>query len=97
VDEVEAIRFIIENQSSGVFNLTAPQPLKNKDFGKTLGKVLNRPSLIPIPRFALQAAFGEVVTVVFDGQRVLPQHLQDLGYEFKYPTLESALKNLLKK
>ncbi|HNB54372.1 MAG TPA: DUF1731 domain-containing protein, partial [Anaerolineales bacterium] len=71
--------------------------LKNKDFGKTLGKALGRPSLIPIPRFALQTAFGEVVTVVFDGQRVLPQHLQDLGYEFKYPTLDAALNELLKK
>lgn len=98
MDEVEAIRFIIENpQASGVFNLTAPEPLKNKDFGKTLGKVLGRPSLIPIPRFALQTAFGEVVTVVFDGQRVLPKHLQDLGFSFKYPTLESALKDLLSK
>lgn len=97
LDQVEAIRFIIENRHSGVFNLTAPQPLKNKDFGKTLGKALGRPSLIPIPRFALQTAFGEVVTVVFDGQRVLPQHLQDLGYEFKYPTLDAALNELLKK
>lgn len=95
-DEVDAIRFIIENRHSGVFNLSAPQPLKNKDFGKTLGKALGRPSLIPIPRFALQTAFGEVVTVVFDGQRVVPQHLQDLGYEFKYPALEAALKDLLK-
>lgn len=94
-DEVDAIRFIIENRHSGVFNLSAPQPLKNKDFGKTLGKALGRPSLIPIPRFALQTAFGEVVTVVFDGQRVVPQHLQDLGYEFKYPALEAALKDLL--
>ncbi|NUM45138.1 MAG: TIGR01777 family protein [Anaerolineales bacterium] len=96
-DQVEAIRFIIENQHSGIFNLTAPQPLKNKDFGKTLGKVLGRPSLIPIPRFALQTAFGEVVTVVFDGQRVVPQHLQDLGFTFKFPNLETALKDLLKK
>lgn len=97
-DEVEAIRFIIENpKASGVFNLTAPEPLKNKDFGKTLGKALNRPSLIPIPRFVLQTAFGEVVTVVFDGQRVLPKHLQDLGFKFKFPTLEVALKDLLKK
>ena len=96
-DEVEAIRFILENpNASGIFNLTAPEPLKNKDFGKTLGKVLGRPSLIPVPRFALEAAFGEVVTVVFDGQRVLPKHLQDLGFQFKFPKLEPALIDLLK-
>ncbi|GAB4581555.1 MAG: TIGR01777 family oxidoreductase [Anaerolineales bacterium] len=97
-DQVEAIRFIIENsKASGAFNLTAPEPLKNKDFGKTLGKVLGRPSFMPVPRFALQIAFGEVVTVVFDGQRVVPKHLQELGYSFKFPTLETALKDLLKK
>ena len=96
-DEVEAIRFIIENPAArGTFNLTAPEPLKNKDFGKTLGKVLGRPSLIPVPRFALQLAFGEVVTVVFDGQRVMPNHLQALGFAFKFPTLEAALKDILK-
>lgn len=95
VDEAEAIRFIIENRHSGVFNLTAPQPLKNKDFGKTLGKALGRPSLIPVPRFALEMAFGEVVTVVFDGQRVLPQRLQALGYSFQFPTLEEAFRDLL--
>jgi len=96
-DEVEAIRFILENpKARGIFNLTAPEPLKNKDFGKTLGKVLGRPSLIPIPRFVLQTAFGEVVTVVFDGQRVLPKHLQDLGFPFKFPKLEPALIDILK-
>lgn len=95
-DAVQAIRFLIENpQASGPFNLTAPEPVRNKDFGKTLGKVLRRPSLIPVPRFALQLAFGEVVTVVFDGQRVLPKKLQALGFAFQFPALEAALRDLL--
>jgi uncharacterized protein (TIGR01777 family) len=95
-DEVSAIRFLIENPGAvGTFNLTAPNPLPNKDFGKTLGKVLNRPSWIPVPGFILNILFGEVATVVVDGQRVISKRLLDLGYQFKYPELESALKNLL--
>jgi uncharacterized protein (TIGR01777 family) len=95
-DEVAAIRFLIENpEASGAFNLTAPHPLPNRDFGKTLGKVLKRPSLIPVPGFVMKAAFGEVATVVLDGQRVLPEKLQALGYQFQFPELEPALRDLL--
>jgi uncharacterized protein (TIGR01777 family) len=95
-DEVASIRFLIENpEASGAFNLTAPQPLRNRDFGKTLGGVLKRPSLIPVPKFAMNAAFGEVSTVVLDGQRVLPTKLQALGYQFQFPELEPALRDLL--
>jgi uncharacterized protein (TIGR01777 family) len=95
-DEVAAIRFLVENRGAmGVFNLTAPNPLTNRDFGKTLGKVLKRPSLIPVPGFAMNLAFGEVSTVVLDGQRVLPTRLEDLGYTFKFPELEPALRDLL--
>ena len=95
-DEVAAIRYLIENRAAvGNFNLTAPNPLPNRDFGKKLGKVLKRPSLIPIPGFVLNALFGEVATVVVDGQRVVPERLQELGYKFKYPELEPALRDLL--
>jgi uncharacterized protein (TIGR01777 family) len=95
-DEVAAIKFLIENQeASGAFNLTAPNPLPNRDFGKILGKVLKRPSLVPVPKFAMKAAFGEVATVVVDGQRVLPSRLQELGYKFQFPELEPALRDLL--
>ena len=97
-DEVAAIRYLIENpEAQGIYNLTAPQPLPNRKFGKTLGKVLNRPSLIPIPRFALNLLLGEVTTVVFDGQRVLPERLQQAGFEFQFPELEPALRDLLEK
>ena len=97
-DEVAAIRFLIENsKATGVYNLTAPHPLQNREFGKTLGKVLNRPSWIPIPKFAMEAIFGEVATVVVDGQRVLPKKLQALGFQFQYTDLEPALKDLLDK
>jgi hypothetical protein len=95
-DEAAAIRFLIENeQAAGPFNLTAPHPLKNKVFSKTLGKVIGRPSWLPIPGFAMRTLFGEVVTVVLDGQHVLPQKLQALGFEFRYPTAEAVLRDLL--
>lgn len=95
-DEVAAIRFLIENEdASGVFNLTAPNPLTNAEFGKALGRVMNRPSVMPVPGFAMRLLIGEVSTVVLDGQRVLPKRLQELGFTFQFPELEAALKATL--
>ena len=95
-DEVAAIRFLLENpQASGPFNLTAPQPLRNRDFSKTLGAVLRRPSWLPAPAFALKAALGEVADMVLTGQRVLPARLTELGFTFRFPELEPALRDLI--
>ncbi len=97
-DETAAIRFLIETpDASGAFNLCAPNPLTNAQFGKVLGRVLGRPSWMPVPAFALQAAFGEVAATVLDGQRALPARLLDLGFKFRFPELESALRDLLKR
>jgi uncharacterized protein (TIGR01777 family) len=96
-DEADAIHFLIRNdQARGVFNLTSPNPLTNDEFGKTIGRLMNRPHYFPVPGFAMQLAFGEVATMVLEGQRVLPKKLLDLGYEYKFPTLEVALSDLLK-
>jgi len=95
-DEVRAIRFLIDNaEAEGAFNLTSPNPLINDDFGRTLARVMGRPHLIPVPAFAMRAAFGEVAMVVLTGQRVLPRRLQELGFQFEYPELETALRHLL--
>lgn len=95
-DEVAAIRFLLENdQAQGAYNLTAPNPLTNAKFGKALGRVMKRPSLVPVPGFVFRLLFGEVATVVLDGQRVLPQRLIDLGFEFKYPEVADALQEIL--
>lgn len=97
-DEVNAIKFLIrDNQAKGVFNLTSPNPITNDEFGRTIGKVMKRPHYFPIPAFAMRLAFGEVSSMVLEGQKVLPQKLLDAGYMFKFPGLEDALKNLLKK
>jgi uncharacterized protein (TIGR01777 family) len=94
-DEAAAIRFLIENErASGPFNLTAPAPSTNAEFGRTIGRMMGRPYWIPVPGFALRLAFGEVTGVVLEGQRAIPQRLLDLGFNFQFPDAEAALKDL---
>jgi uncharacterized protein (TIGR01777 family) len=96
-DEVAAIRFLVENQeASGPFNLSAPNPLTNAQFARVLGRVMGRPSLVPIPGFAMRLAFGEVASVLLAGQRVIPRRLLDLGFQFRFPHAEAALRDLLR-
>ncbi|MEW5985462.1 MAG: TIGR01777 family oxidoreductase [Chloroflexota bacterium] len=95
-DEVRAIRALLENQlAAGPFNLVAPHPLPNREFGQVLGRVLGRPSLLPVPGPMMRLAFGEVATVVLDGQRVIPRRLQEMGFPFRFPDLQAALRDLL--
>lgn len=95
-DEVAAIRFLIENESArGPFNLTSPNPVTNKQFGEVAGKVLGRPSLLPTPGFMLKLVLGEASTIALDGQRAVPKALQEAGYDFQFPNLEGALRELL--
>jgi hypothetical protein len=96
IDEARAIRYLIENPSArGVFNLCAPQPITNGDFSRTLGKVLRRPSFLPVPGFALQLAFGEKAGLLTGSQKQVPMRLHELGFTFQYPDAESALRELL--
>jgi uncharacterized protein (TIGR01777 family) len=95
-DHVAAIRFLIENEeASGPFNLAAPNPLRNADFGRVLGRVMGRPYYFPVPAIALKLAFGELSSVLLEGQRVSSQRLVDLGFSIQFPTAEEALKDLL--
>jgi hypothetical protein len=95
-DEVAAIRYLIEHpETSGAYNLTSPTPGTNADFGRTLSKVMSRPYYLPVPGFALKAAFGDVTTVVLDGQRVIPTRFQEGGCTFLYPDLELAVRDTL--
>lgn len=97
-DEVRAIRFLIENpQAQGVFNLTAPTQVTNAEFGRTLGKVLGRPYWLPVPGFVFKLAFGEVSTILLDGWKVKPTRLELLGFRFKFPEPEAALRDIYKK
>ena len=95
-DEVRAIQFLIGNEKAeGPFNLAAPNPVTNQEFGKLIGEVLGRPSFMPAPGFAMQTVFGEMAVILLEGQRAVPQRLLELGFKFKYETALAALKNLL--
>ncbi|RBQ32103.1 TIGR01777 family protein [Arcobacter sp. FW59] len=95
-DLLRAYDFVIEKEFDGVFNLTAPTPTTNKEFTKTLGKVLNRPTIFPVPEFLLKLIFSEGAKVLSDGQSAVPKKLLDLGFEFKYKNIEETLKSLVK-
>lgn len=96
-DEVKAIIFLMEREDlSGIFNLTAPHPVLQKDFSRTLGKLMKRPSWLPVPGFVLRLLFGEMAEeALLSGQRVVPKRLLDSGLRFLFPQLEPALKETL--
>ncbi len=95
-DEVGAIVFLIERpEATGPFNLSAPNPVRNADLARILGRVLRRPAIMPTPRFALHLIFGEMAMVLVEGQQAVPQRLLDLGFSFRFPEAESALRDLL--
>jgi len=98
-DVIGIIRYVFENENAhGVFNATSPNQVTNKEFSKLLGKVLNRPSFMPAPAFALRLMLGEMAdTLLLTGQRVLPERTLEVGYSFKFPHLENALRDVLKK
>jgi NAD dependent epimerase/dehydratase family enzyme len=76
---------------SGPLNLTAPQPVRMREFAQTLGKVLHRPALVPVPEMALKLLLGEGAQVPLASQRVVPRRALDLGYKFRYSELLPAL------
>lgn len=95
-DEVRAIRFLLEEDGrEGPFNLTAPNPCKNREFVRELGHLLHRPTAIRAPEVAVRLGLGEVSTLVLDGQRVIPAKLTEAGFEFNHGELRPALENLL--
>ncbi len=96
-DEIGAIRFLIENDKArGPFNLTSPHPVTNAEMSRAIGKVLHRPAVVPVPGFAMRLALGELAELLLlGGQRVVPQHLQQMGYAFQFPDPEPALRDLL--
>lgn len=95
-DVIDAICYLIENdKATGPYNLTAPNPVRNKDFSKALGKALNRPAITPAPSIAVKLMFGEMATIVLDGQRVVPENLQTAGFKFRFHEPEAAFRHLL--
>jgi uncharacterized protein len=96
-DEVEAIKYLIVHpEARGPYNLSAPEPLPNREFVRTLGQVLRRPSWFPVPAFVFHILFGQMASVLLDGRRAVPQRLEALGYRFRLPTALAALQDLLR-
>ncbi|MHC1785338.1 MAG: TIGR01777 family oxidoreductase [Anaerolineaceae bacterium] len=95
-DELAAILFLLNNPTaSGAYNLTAPAPATNREFGKTLAGVMKRPFWLPVPDFALKILLGRQTELVLEGQQVQPRRLLEAGFSFKHPELKAALKEII--
>lgn len=91
-DMVRLIDFAIQHeQISGPLNATAPYPVSNDEFGKTIGQVLHRPHWFPLPSFVLKTVLGEMSFLILKGQKVLPQKAQNYHFTFNYPELPEAI------
>lgn len=96
-DLCRAFLFLLDHpEISGPVNLTSPNPVRNKEMAKALGKVLHRPALFSTPAFILKRMLGEFGSVLLEGQRVVPQKLLKSGFTFQYPEVEKALEDILK-
>ncbi|MBS1863183.1 MAG: TIGR01777 family oxidoreductase [Actinobacteria bacterium] len=96
-DEIGILVWALDNEKvDGVVNATSPNPVTNKEWSKALGRALHRPAVLPIPGLATEVKFGrEFGKVAQSGQRVLPKRTEELGYAFKYPEIDGALRNLV--
>lgn len=95
-DQVGAIDFLLNHSDArGPYNLCAPSPVRNREFAKTLGGVLNRPAFMPMPGLALRILLGEMSGLLLGGQRARPTRLQEAGYTFRFTQLHDALRNVL--
>jgi uncharacterized protein len=90
------MRALTDNTMSGVFNATAPHPVRMTDLCTVLGEVMNRPSWLPVPAFALEALLGDGAKVVLEGQQVLPKQTLATGFQYQYPDLKPALEEILR-
>ncbi len=95
-DLAQAFIFLLKNtEIKGAVNLCSPEPVRNVDLGRAIGKILHRPSFIPAPGFMIKLILGEFGSVLLRGQRVIPRRLLDAGFQFKYPNVEEALKTII--
>ncbi|MEG5063021.1 TIGR01777 family oxidoreductase [Microcoleus sp. B3-A4] len=95
-DVVDLILYALQNsQVEGVLNATAPNPVRMNELCQTLGEVLQRPSWLPVPGFALEMLLGDGAKLVLEGQKVLPKQTLASGFQYQYPTLKLALEEIL--
>lgn len=96
-DVLRAIRFCLDRPAlEGPLNLVAPQPVENREFARTLGRLLRRPALLPLPAIAVRALLGEMgQALLLEGNRVLPKRLQEAGFGFEHSTIEQGIASAL--
>lgn len=97
VDDVVGIylRALDDERWSGPVNATAPEPTTNAELSKALGRALHRPAVMPVPAFAIKALYGDMAKVVIEGQHAMPRRTRELGYEYRHPELDEALRAAL--
>jgi uncharacterized protein (TIGR01777 family) len=97
-DWVSLVRWVLDRSSvAGPLNVTAPEPVSNAEFARTLGRVLDRPAFMRVPGFAVRLALGEMADAIVNGQHVVPAKALSLGFRFRYPRLEEALREIYDK
>ncbi|MEH7415525.1 TIGR01777 family oxidoreductase [Neobacillus drentensis] len=95
MDVIRAIDFVLEKPLHGPVNVTAPVPVRMKEFGQTIGSVLHSPHWLPVPSFAMKWVLGQKSALVLEGQHVVPEILKREGFEFSFSLLQPALEDLL--
>lgn len=95
-DLTEAVLFLLgRHDASGPYNLTAPNPVRNRELARAIGRIVRRPSFLPAPAFAVRAVLGEFGSVLLEGRRVLPRRIEAAGFRFRHPELKGALAGLI--
>ena len=95
-DLAEAFTFLLKHpEIPGPVNVCSPNPVRNKDLAKALGRALHRPSFMPAPGFMIKLVLGEFGSVILEGQRVIPKRLLDSGFAFQYPKIDKALQEIV--
>lgn len=95
-DHARAFLFVRDHQEiAGIVNFTSPHPVRNRELTQALGRVLGRPTFMPVPAFMVRLALGEFAEVILTGQKVLPRRLLEAGFEYRFPFIDQALQDLL--
>lgn len=93
LDLARAYDFVIQNRLKGIFNLTSPNPVTNRELTQNLAQILNKKAPFKVPEFVLKLKFGQGAQILLQGQRVLPANLTKMGFSFEYPLIKDSLKN----
>jgi hypothetical protein len=96
IDWIEMVRWIVDTPAvSGAVNVTAPEPVTNRDFARALGRAMHRPALVPVPSIALKLLLGEMATpLILEGQRAIPARAKQMGFHFRYPDIDQAFRGI---